>query len=155
VTDAVGDFVTAIMSGAGAAAPDGASVGGAAPDDSIAPKDLRSFGNKEGIRRLRPGIDYDVDEDGNVIPQSGKEPKGLSSYDDPEKAPLTGQYHKLPEGAQLPSELGVTLDGSDVVEGSPHPPGHATIYPKVPMTPERYQELLDGLPWQYEGKKKK
>jgi hypothetical protein len=54
----------------------------------------------------------------------------------------------------MPPGMGVVRDGRDVIPDSPHPEGHATIYPTEPMSPETFSERFLGLPWEYGGKKK-
>ena len=118
--------------------------------------DLHASGNKTKPRdpridgyNLKPGQKPDLylDPDGLVIPNQG----GASTFKTPEQLPLTGHYHKLPEGTVLPNGLGVKYDGSDV--GGKMSPGHATIYPTESMRPETFIDLFNSLPWEYVGKK--
>lgn len=76
---------------------------------------------------------------------------GASTFTDPKLAPLTGQYHALPAGTELPFGLGAIADGEDA--GGPNPMRHVTIYPTVPMTFAEFQFLFHSLPWQWVGKK--
>jgi hypothetical protein len=68
-------------------------------------------------------------------------PHGASAFSSAAQAPLTGHYHILPEGTRLPEGLGVIADGSDVVPGSTHSPGHYTIYPTRPMSIDEFNQL--------------
>lgn len=94
---------------------------------NTAPTDLHAFGNASGPRAPREGIDFHVGDDGMVIPQSGPAPHGASTFGDPAHAPLTGPYHRIPAGTELPEGFGVIADGIDVLPGSVHPPTHHTI----------------------------
>lgn len=44
-------------------------------------------------------------------------PQGASTTLDPNKSPLSGHYHTIPEGSPLPDGLGIKLDGRDVIPG--------------------------------------
>jgi hypothetical protein len=99
--------------------------------------------------------DFGVSSEDEVVgPYSPTSPTdaipGASTFTDPKAAPLTGQYHVLPEGTELPDGLGVHADGEDVGGNAPY--GHRTIYPTAPMTFSQFQELFNGLPWQWVGK---
>ncbi|TYW74520.1 hypothetical protein FCG29_024095, partial [Escherichia coli] len=113
-----------------------------------------AFGNKSKPRAPRPGKDIDVDANGMVKSQAGELlPQGASTTLDPNKSPLSGHYHTIPEGSPLPDGLGIKLDGRDVIPGSPHAAGHATIYPTRDMSMTEFQRLFDSIPWEYGGKK--
>jgi hypothetical protein len=56
-----------------------------------------------------------------------------------------GQSHTLPAGTQLPPGLGVIADGKDV--GGTHAPGHHSIVPTQPMTPQEFEDKYTSLPW--------
>jgi hypothetical protein len=88
-----------------------------------------------------------------VGPETGPTPAGASAYADPFLAPLSGHYHRLPAGTELPEGFEVIADGREVIPDSPHEPTHHTIYPAAPMTYDRFVELYSGLPWKYGGKK--
>lgn len=79
-------------------------------------------------------------------------PQGASTTLDPNKSPLNGHYHTIPEGRLLPDGLGIKLDGKYVIPNSPHAAGHATIYPARDMPMTEFQELFDSTPWEYGGK---
>jgi RHS repeat-associated protein len=116
------------------------------------PADLHAFGNREMPRPPRPGQDFGVDDAGQVIPESPPLPRGASTFGDPHQSGLTGQYHRLPEGTELPPGLNVVADGSDVIPNSPHPPTHHTIYPTESMSPEAFSQAFSDLPWEHAGK---
>lgn len=90
-----------------------------------------------------------VDDAGNIHPTDPV--TGASTFADPSKAPLTGKYHSLAEGTQLPRGVGVKADGVDV--GGVHPETHHTIFPVVTMPFSEFEEMFKNLPWQYAGKK--
>ncbi|RYC39743.1 RHS repeat-associated core domain-containing protein [Pectobacterium zantedeschiae] len=112
-----------------------------------------AFGNKSKPRAPRPGKDIDVDANGMVKSQADELlPQGASTTLDPNKSPLSGHYHTIPEGSKLPDGLGIKVDGKDVIPGSPHAAGHATIYPTRDMSMTEFQNLFDSIHWQYGGK---
>jgi large repetitive protein len=117
------------------------------------PTDLHAFGNAGGPRAPREGIDFYVGDDGMVVPQSGPTPHGASTFGDPAQAPLSGVYHRIPGGTELPDGFGVVADGEDVLPGSGQPPTHHTIYPTQPMTPQDYIDGFLNLPWVRAGRK--
>ena len=147
------------------AKPVGESAGGAAPPSAgagsragvnaprsvptRAPCDLHCFGNKTQPRPPRPGKDIDVDDAGMVGPT--RPPTGASAYGDPGYADLTGHYHRIPAGTELPAGLRVVADGADV--GGPHPPTHHTIYPTGRMSYDDFAQQFLDLPWEYAGRK--
>jgi len=88
-----------------------------------------------------------------VGPENPPFPNGASTFADPQQAPLTGHYHRLPQGTLLPNGIDVVADGSDVNANSPHPPTHHTIYPAAAVQMAQFIQLYLGLPWQYVGKK--
>lgn len=116
-------------------------------------KDLAAFGNQAGPRPARAGKDMFPDQTGMISPGQLPLPHGASTFSEVAQAPLTGHYHILPEGTQLPEGLGVVADGSDIMPGSPRPPGHHTIYPTRLMSMDEFNQLYQNLPWQYGGKK--
>lgn len=93
----------------------------------------------------------EIGSDGMLVPQRPPSPTGASTFGDPAQAPLTGHYHTIPGGTEMPPGLGVVRDGVDV--GGVQPPTHATIYPTEPMTPQDFIDRFLGLPWEYGGKK--
>lgn len=116
-------------------------------------KDLYAFGNKTGPRSPRVGTDVTPGIGGVLSPQTPPFPNGVSVFADPLNAPLTGHYHRLPAGTELPTGLDVVADGLDVSPASPHPATHHTIFNTSEMTLERFAELFSNLDWQYGGKK--
>lgn len=122
------------------------------------PVDVYAFGNRSGPRDPRiAGFNAAPDQqadlvtgpNGMLVPTD--EPKGMSTFSDPDQANLTGHYYRLPAGTPLPQGLGITADGRNV--GGTQPPTHHTIYPTEEMLPERFIRLLKDLPWAYGGKK--
>jgi RHS repeat-associated protein len=127
--------------------------GGAAPvhHETTTPVDLHAFGNRTAPRPPRPSPDMEV-VDGVFVGQQPPLPHGASTFADPNEAGLTGQYHRLPGGTELPDGFAVVADGSDVVPGSPHPPTHHTVYPTRDMAPEEFTQGFNDLPWEHAGK---
>jgi hypothetical protein len=117
------------------------------------PTDLYAFGNRTQPRPPRLGDDYDVGPDGKVVPQRGRWPKGASTFANPDQAPLSGPYHRLPAETKLPDGLRVIPDHKGV--GGVQPPTHHSIYPYKPMSPEEFVEKWLGLPWVEGGRKKR
>ncbi|MDN4620978.1 pre-toxin TG domain-containing protein [Paenibacillus sp. PsM32] len=121
---------------------------------NITSKELNAFGNRTEPRGARPSNDFGVSESTDVVgPQAPPLPNGASTVTDVNRIPLSGHYHTLPEGTELPDGLGVIHDGSDVLPNSPRGHGHNTIYPTRPMTVEEFNQLFKSLPWRYGGKK--
>ncbi len=122
------------------------------PNGEITDENLYAFGNKAGPRGARPNVDIPVDENGMVHPPtSGENPEGASTFNDPNRSPLRGHFHKLPAGTELPDGLTIANDGSDV-EGGYMSPGHRTIYPTRSMPFYEFNQLIKDLPWEYGGK---
>jgi hypothetical protein len=117
-------------------------------------RDLFASGNKARPRPPRPGVDVYPDSSGVIRGQRPPLPNGASTFGDVSKAPLTGQYHRLPEGTQLPDGLAFVADGIDVIADSPHPATHHTIYPVRDMSIDDFIELFLRLPWEYVARKK-
>lgn len=116
--------------------------------------DLYAFGGKTvGPRPPRVGTDVFPDADGMLLPQTPPFPNGASTFADPGKASLTGPYHRLPAGSELPPGLDVVADGLDVNLASPHLETHHTIFNTVEMAVDRFFDLFANLPWQYGGRK--
>ncbi len=131
---------------------------GLAPEygDDLTEEPLHAFGNKTRPRPPR-GRDFDIEDiqpEDMVGPYTPRTPQdlshGASTFTDPTQAPLTGHYHRLPEGTPLPEGLGVHADGADV--GGRMREGHRTIHPTAAMSYERFQRLFSELPWEYGGK---
>ena len=121
---------------------------------AITPTDLYAFGPRDqGPRAPRRGIDLFPDAAGEIGPEQPPDVQGASTFGDPARCPLHGHYFVLPEGTDLPEDLAVIADGSDVDPNSPHGPTHHTIYPAAKMPYERFVERFRGLPWRYAGKK--
>lgn len=118
------------------------------------PRNLYAFGNAGGPRLARRsdfGIEPDEEE---VGPEEPPLPQGASTFADVESAPLTGHYHQLNAGVRLPAGLGVVADGSDVNPGSPHGPGHHTIFPAIRMLFNDFNRLFSGAGWTHAGNKR-
>lgn len=124
--------------------------------DAVTPVDLYAFGSQvEGRPRPpRPVKDLIEVAPRQVGPESPPFPSGASTFADPQQAPLSGHYYRLPRGTPLPEGIRVVPDGRDVCTDSPHEPSHHTIYAVNPMTLERFIDLFLGLPWEYVEKKK-
>ena len=118
------------------------------------PVDLYAFGSKAGPRPPRKDRDLIEKAPGQVGPEEPPFPNGASTFADPQQAPLSGHYHRLPMGTPLPEGIQVVADGRDACPESPYEPSHHTIYPASPMTPEWFIEVYLGLPWEYVGNKK-
>jgi len=111
-------------------------------------EDLFAFGNAQGPRLPRPGSDFTVGSDGNVVPGPAA---GGSTFNTPEPSvPINGPRWKLPAGTELPDGLGSISDGGT----NGHAPGHNTIYPTKPMPPDEFRNLFGGLPWERAGSRK-
>jgi len=126
---------------------------------TLTPTDLYAFGKRDRPRspriegfNLQPGQDTDLIPDVNGMVGPVDPPQGASTFGNPRLAPVRGHYHRLPKGTRLPVELDVKADGRDV--GGPHTATHHTIYPKKPISPERFEQLFRQLPWQYEDRKR-
>ncbi len=116
--------------------------------------DIYSFGNKSAPRGARPKQDFNVENFDSIVgPETGPLPKGASNVLDVNSAPLSGHYHMLPAGTQMPDGLDIIADGIDVMPNSPHGVGHHTIFPTRAMTVNEFNDLYKSLPWQYGGKK--
>jgi hypothetical protein len=80
----------------------------------------------------RPNVDVKVDKkSGLVIPEK----TGLSVHVDQQK--LLGSFGSAPRVKSIPDELQIIQQGKD--------PGHYGISPKQPMTPDRFQDLLNQV----------
>ena len=121
---------------------------GHADDES---KELFAFGNSQGPRAPRIGIDIHPDAGGFVGPTDP--PEGASAFADVTYAPLTGYFHAVKLQAIWTTSLATKADGSDVIPGSPNPPTHYTIYPATRMMAQEFVSEFLGLPWVPAGKK--
>jgi RHS repeat-associated protein len=127
------------------------------PDDGE-PEKLYAFGSgpngpNPAPRPPRPGKDLPVDEDGNVGPEYPPRPNGASTTSDPYRTSLVGHYYSIPKNYPLPEGLAVIADGIEV--GGERGFGHHTIYPTQKMSMDQFTRLYLGLPWKYEGNKRK
>jgi RHS repeat-associated protein len=126
----------------------------AADADGVIGEDLYAFGNKAAPRAPRlsdMGVSSGDDIVGPYAPSAPTdEVPGASTFNDPKVAGLTGQYHVLPAGTELPEGIAIHADGEDV--GGLADWGHRTIYPTSPMSMSAFQELFLNLRWQWAGK---
>jgi hypothetical protein len=109
---------------------------------------LYAFGNRTHPRSPRENKDILV-ENGSIklsIP-----PKGASTFADIEFSDLSGNFHKLEEGSELPEGLDYIADGKDV--GGRHLPTHHTIYPNREMTFSEFVDKFFSCGWVYAGKR--
>ena len=116
------------------------------------PVDLFVFGNRKGPRPPRVGLDIVPDDQGILQPDRSPIPQGALSFADPLRSGLTGPYHKLPAGTELPSGFAVTADGRDVLPESPLPETHHTIHVVETMSADQFVETFLNLPWEYGGR---
>lgn len=93
------------------------------------------------------------DAQGMIGPETPAAAKGASTFADVTKCSLTGHYFLLPGGTDLPEGLDIVEDGHNVRPNSKHPATHHTIFPVQQMSWDTFVRLIDGLPWQYMGKK--
>jgi hypothetical protein len=119
---------------------------------TVVPTNLHAFGGKEAPRDPRIGQDMHPvppTEDGIVGPTTP--PEGASTFGDPNKAPLTGHYHRLAKGTTLVEGVKVLADGRDV--GGPHLETHHTLYPARSMRMAEFVQKFRILGWVWAGKK--
>ncbi len=88
--------------------------------------------------------DFGVNDNTSSVPQYPTDPKngkimGASTCLDPDKAPLTGDYFKIPKGTALPNGMGWHQDSSN----------HGVLFPTEDTTVERFNDLYNSLPWRY------
>ncbi|WP_254614952.1 RHS repeat-associated core domain-containing protein [Burkholderia pyrrocinia] len=119
--------------------------------------DLYAFGNASGPREPRiqgvntkPGQNADLiaDAAGMVGPTTEG---GASTFGNVNKAPISGTYHKLPVGSELPDGIEVVADGKDV--GGAHAATHHTVCPSKRMSGQTFIEKFKNLPWIKAGKR--
>jgi hypothetical protein len=115
---------------------------------------LSNFGNASGPKAGRLS-DFGISSSDETIgPYSPTAPTddipGTSTFRDPATSGLTGHYWNIPANTDLPDGLGFHEDGADV--GGNAPVGHVTIYPTSGMNFAEFQNLVQGLPWEYGGK---
>ncbi|WP_432422939.1 RHS repeat-associated core domain-containing protein [Variovorax boronicumulans] len=124
----------------------------------VCPTDLHAFGNATQPRapriagyNLKPGQKPDLaaDAEGMVGPTRTQ---GASTYGNPQKSPISGTYHQIPAGTNMPDGLGIEADGKDV--GGAHGETHHTICPIKRMPAEEFVKKYQTLPWTPGGKKK-
>jgi hypothetical protein len=125
------------------------------PGSDTAPAALHAFGSKDKPRDPRLGVDLDPNPDGTVgpEPQPGNDwPGGASTFGDPDKAPLTRHYHRIPSGTPMAGGLRVIRD--DPIAGGPSKyETHHTIFPVITMPFSEFVNKFQGLGWTYAGKK--
>lgn len=86
----------------------------------------------DGSTVARPNVDVKVDKKtGLIIPVKS----GLSVHVDQQK--LLGRFKSAPRVKSIPDELEIIQQGKDA--------GHYGITAKQPVTPERFQDLLDQV----------
>jgi hypothetical protein len=112
------------------------------------PVTLYAFGNKSQPRSPRENIDILV-ENNSVKPS--QPPTGASTFADINFARISGHYHKLEQGTELPEGFDFIADGKDV--GGNHSPTHHTIYPSREMTFLEFVDKFLACGWVYAGKK--
>jgi len=125
----------------------------ASTGEDTAPTSLHAFGNRTKPRDPRLGTDIDPNPDGTVGPEPKTPPwpNGASTFGDPDKAPLTGHYHRIPGGTKMREGLRVIADGSEV--GGPRRETHHTIFPARQMPFADFVDKFQALGWSYVGKK--
>lgn len=84
----------------------------------------------DGTKAARPNVDIVIDKKTGLVKP---EKTGLSVHLDQQK--LLKRFSTAPRIKSIPDELQIIQQGKD--------PGHCGIGPKQPMTPERFQELLN------------
>jgi hypothetical protein len=119
--------------------------------------DLYVFGSADAPRAPRAGGDFNLAGEDHTIPAGVLPlPHGASAFSDPlvnEKP--EGHYHLLPKGTLLPEGLAVVRDDATVVQGSPNPKTHHTVFPTTEMSFTEFCAKFVTLPWQYAGKKRR
>ncbi|WP_198388641.1 RHS repeat domain-containing protein, partial [Burkholderia ubonensis] len=119
--------------------------------------DLYAFGNASGPRDPRiAGVNRPLGESGDLTANAegmvGPTIKdGASTFGDPNMAPVSGVYYKIPTGTELPDGIDVVADGKEV--GGKHAETHHTICPKKKMKGTTFIEKFKSLPWIRAGKK--
>ena len=114
--------------------------------------DLFVFGNRNGPRAPRIGLDVVPNDEGMILPDFAPLPQGASAFADPRRSGLTGHFHRLPAGTELPTGLQVTADGCDVQLESLLPETHHTVHVVIPMPADEFVRQFLSLPWKYGGR---
>jgi hypothetical protein len=114
--------------------------------------DFFVFGNRNGPRAPRIGLDVVPNEEGIILPDSSPLPQGALAFGDPRRSGLSGHFHRLPAGIELPPGWQITADGCDVLPESSLSETHHTIHVVIPMPAEEFVFLFLNLPWQYGGR---
>ena len=112
------------------------------------PVTLYAFGNRAKPRSPRRNIDIKIEND---YVKSTKPPTGASTFADIKYATLSGHYHKLDQGTELPEGLNFIADGKDV--GGNCSSTHYTIYPSREMPFSKFEQKFLSCGWVYVGKK--
>jgi hypothetical protein len=112
------------------------------------PVTLYAFGNKSQPRSPRENIDILVENNSVKLSQP---PTGASTFADISFAPISGHYHKLEQGTELPEGFDFIADGKDV--GGNHLLTHYTIYPSREMPFSEFAAKFQSCSWAYAGKK--
>jgi len=96
----------------------------------------------EGYNQTYPEqqVDINIDKNGNVIPNQG----GASTYETIEQLPVRGHVWKLPEGSETPG-FNVNPDGQPFGN---QPPGHVSLVPNEPMSPQQCIECFRNFNWE-------
>ena len=89
-------------------------------------------------------IDFKVKDSSSAIPKYPTDPKsgklmGASTCIDPENAPLSGDYFKIPKGTVLPDGMGWHQDSAN----------HGVLFPTEDTTVDSFNDLYYSLPWRY------
>jgi hypothetical protein len=114
--------------------------------------DLFVFGNRNASRAPRIGFDVVPNDEGVILPDFSSLPPGASTFADPRRSGLTGHFHRLPAGTELPEGWQITADGFDVLPESPLPASHHTLHILIPMHADEFVRQFLSLPWQYGGR---
>src|SRR6266508_6513972 len=119
-----------------------------------APTDLHAFGNLSKPRDPRLGTDLQPNPDGSVGPEPKTPPwpDGASTFGDPDKAPLTGHYHRIASGTKMAEGLRVIADGIEV--GGPRDETHHTIFPARQMAFADFVAKFQSLGWVWAGNRR-
>jgi hypothetical protein len=113
-------------------------------------------GTPFGRPTFREGSEYNLDDAGLVIPQTGQVgSKGISTFGDPASSGRSGNWWGAEGGTPLPHGIGIVADGGAVVDNATIPPTHHTLYPTEPMLPDDFLARVLSLNFtNYWGKTK-